>query len=151
MISRKTKYGLRALIYLAKEYKKGPVLISNIAKKEKIPQKFLEFILLDLKKNGILESKKGKGGGYFLATDPEKTYLGNIVRVLDGPLAPVSCVSQTAYRKCEDCLDENCCGIKLIMKDVRDAIANILDQTTLEDVLIRANSAKGKEVLSYVI
>ena len=151
MISKKTKYGLRALIYLAREYKKGPVLISDIAKNEKMPQKFLEFILLDLKKNGILESKKGKGGGYFLATEPKKTYLGNIVRVLDGPLAPVSCVSQTAYRKCEDCLDENCCGIKLIMKDVRDAIANILDKTTLEDVLTRINSAKAKEALSYVI
>lgn len=151
MISKKTKYGLRALIYLAKEYRRGPVLILDIAKKEKMPQKFLEFILLDLKKNGLLQSKKGKGGGYSLAKDPKDIFLGRVVRILDGPLAPVSCVSQTAYQKCDDCLDENCCGIKIIMKDVRDAMANILDKTTLEDVLKRANSAKENEALSYVI
>lgn len=151
MISNKTKYALKALLYLAKEYKKGSVLISDIAKDEKIPQKFLEFILLNLKNNGILNSKRGKGGGYALARAPEKIILGQVIRILEGPLAPVPCVSQTAYRKCEECIDENFCGIRLIMKDVRDAMANILDNTSLADVLKRVESVSQKDIVSYII
>ncbi len=151
MISSKTKYALRALIYLAREYEKGPVLISDLAKKEKMPQKFLEFILLGLKNNGILQSKRGKGGGYTLAKAPEAIILGQVVRILEGPLAPVPCVSQTAYRKCEECIDENSCGIRLVMKDVRDAIANVLDKTSLADVLKRTHNASEKGILTYII
>ena len=152
MIAKKTKYALTALIYLARKYHDAlPVLISDLAQEEKIPKKFLEFILLELKKNGILQSKKGKGGGYFLAKPPEQIILGKVIRILEGPLAPVPCVSQTAYQKCEDCRDENCCGIRVIMKDVRDAIANILDHTTLADVLKRTNAIAQKGSLTYTI
>ena len=152
MISKKTKYALQALIYLAKEYKKDPVLISDLAKKEKLPKKFLEFILLGLKNQGFLTSKRGKGGGYSLAKEPSKIILGQVVRLLEGPLAPVPCVSQTAYRKCEECKDEATCGVRVIMKEVRDAIANVLDHTTLADVLQRVDhiiSEKG--TLTYFI
>lgn len=151
MISKKTKYGLNALIYLAKEYQKGPVLISDIVKAEKMPQKFLEHILLSLKNQGILESKRGKGGGYLLGKDPKNIKLGQVIRILEGPLAPVPCVSQTAYHKCEECKDESCCGIRFVMKDVRDAIANILDRTSLADVLKRVESITEKEAHTYVI
>jgi len=146
MISRKTKYGLQSLIYLSKKYGKGPVLIAELAKKERIPKKFLESILLDLKNKGILQSKKGKGGGYALARSPHEISVGEVVRILEGPLAPVPCVSHTAYRKCEECKDEHTCEIRTVMKQVRDAIANILDNTTLSDLL-----KGGKHAVSYVI
>lgn len=151
MISKKTKYGLNALIYLAKKYDQGPVLISDLAEQERIPKKFLEAILLDLKKNGLLESKKGKGGGYSLSRHPKDIKMGQAVRILDGPLAPVACVSQTAYRKCDECLEESCCGLRLVMKDVRDAIANILDKTSLEDVIERAERQNSTNSLNYQI
>jgi len=151
MLSKKTKYGLNALIYLAKKYNQGPVLIADLAKEERIPKKFLEAILLDLKKNGLLESKKGKGGGYSLSKSPKSIKMGQAIRILDGPLAPVGCVSQTAYQKCEECREESCCGIRLVMKDVRDAIANILDKTSLEDVIARAESQKLTISMNYQI
>ncbi len=151
MLNKKTKYGLHALLHLAKRYPRGPVLIVDLAQEEKIPQKFLESILLDLKKSGILHSKKGKGGGYSLAKPPDQILLGQVIRLLEGPLAPVSCVSQTAYRKCEECVDERSCGIRLVMKEVRDAMANILDKTNLEDLLDRVKKARSKGVLDYMI
>ena len=137
MLSQKAKYALRALLLLAKEYDRGPIQISDIAQTEGIPKKFLELILLDLKKHGILHSKKGVGGGYFLGKPPEAISLGQVIRILDGPLAPLPCVSQTAYLKCEECEDETTCGIRMVMKDVRDATAGILDGTSLADVLKR--------------
>ncbi len=151
MISKKTKYALHALHYLAARYEKGPILISELSESEHIPQKFLETILLELKKSGILDSKKGKGGGYFLAKLPSQITLGKVMRILGGPLAPVSCVSQTAYRKCDECKDESCCGIRFVMKDVRDAMANILDNTSLEDILKQTAKMAGKESFNYVI
>jgi Rrf2 family protein len=153
MISKKTKYGLKALIYLAREYDKGPILISDLAREERIPKKFLELILLTLKNYGILQSKKGKGGGYYLGKPPETISMGHVVRILDGPLAPVPCVSETAYAKCEECDDEHTCGIRLVMKEVRDAIASILDGTTLADVLEKVAKASQKEkgVFHYII
>jgi len=153
MISKKTKYALKALIHLAQEYDKGPILISDLAREEKIPKKFLELILLSLKNNGILQSKKGKGGGYFLGKSPEKISMGQVIRILEGPLAPVPCVSETAYASCEECDDEETCGIRMVMKDVRDAIAGILDNTTLADVLENVEHArlKGNKILNYVI
>jgi Rrf2 family protein len=95
------------------------------------PKKFLEAILLELKRHGLLHSKKGKGGGYFLGRKPTEITVGQVIRVLDGPLALTPCVSQTAYRKCDECLDEKTCGVRLAMKEVRDATAEILDHTTL--------------------
>jgi Rrf2 family protein len=150
-MNSKTKYGLHALIYLGKQYQKGPVLIADLAREEKIPKKFLEIILLDLKNEGILESKKGRGGGYQLARPPKDIMIGQIMRILDGPLAPVPCVSQTAYQRCKECKDERCCEIRLVMKDVREAIANILDKTSLEDMVMKAHSIQGNLTANYQI
>ncbi|MEW5978753.1 MAG: Rrf2 family transcriptional regulator [Acidobacteriota bacterium] len=153
MLSMKAKYGLRALLALARRPEKVPVLITDLAEEENIPKKFLELILLDLKNHGILQSKKGKGGGYFLRKSPEAIKLGRVIRVLDGPLAPVPCVSQTAYVPCDECEDERTCGIRLVMKEVRDAMANILDNTSLADVLskVQTVSARSVEALMYHI
>jgi Rrf2 family protein len=140
MLSMKAKYGLRALAVLAKEYGNGPVLIGDLSKQERIPHKFLELILLELKKKGILQSKKGKGGGYFLNRPPASTSIGEVVRALDGPLALLPCVSQTAYRRCDECPDETTCGIRSVMKEVRDSTAKILDGTTLADIVERSRA-----------
>lgn len=153
MISKKTKYGLKALIYLARQYEQGPILIADLARDENIPKKFLEAILLALKNNGILQSRKGKGGGYYLGKSPKEITFGQAIRVMEGPLAPVPCVSETAYAKCTECGNENTCGIRLVMKDVRDAIANILDKTTLADALERTDHAvfAEKNVINFCI
>jgi len=134
MLSRKSKYGLKALLALAHETGRGPVLISKLADRDRIPKKFLEAILLELKRHGVVESRKGKGGGYFLRRKPAEITFGEVIRVLDGPLAAVPCVSKVAYMKCVECVDEQTCGVRLAMKEVRDATANILDNTTLADV-----------------
>lgn len=138
-------YALKALQYLALNSKRGPILISELAIKERIPQKFLEAILLELKKKGFLQSRKGKLGGYSLAKLPEQIVMGEVLRVLEGPLAPLPCVSQTAYRRCEECVDEETCGIRMMMQEVRDATAKVLDGTTLADVLEKIEIAKHKE------
>lgn len=137
MLSKKCKYALQALEFLAGESYQEPVLVSEIASAKSIPKKFLELILLDLKNHGVVQSKKGKGGGYFLGKPPEQISIGHIVRIIDGPLAPIPCVSQMAYAKCEECRDEATCGIRSVMKDARDAMASVLDQATLADVLNR--------------
>jgi len=153
MLSKKTKYGLQALLVLARDYGRGPILIAELAERDRIPKKFLESILLQLKNAGILGSRKGKGGGYFLARDPSQITMGKAVRVLEGPLAPVPCVSETAYQKCVECDDEASCGIRLVMKDVRDAIADILDHTTLQEVIARSSAATRiyKQIVDYQI
>lgn len=153
MLTKKTKYALKALLALARECEGEPVGIAELADREGIPKKFLELILLELKNLGIVQSKKGKGGGYYLSQAPSDVTLGQVVRVLDGPLAPVPCVSETAYRRCDECADESACGIRMVMKDVRDAIAVILDSTTLEDVLRRmTESAENQhhELMYYI-
>ena len=152
-ISKKSKYALRALFELARRYEQGPVLIAQLAHSQRIPRKFLESILLELRNQGILGSKKGKGGGYFLARSPSSISVGEIIRTLDGPLAPVPCVSQTAYRTCEECEDEALCGIRAVMHDVRDATAQILDRESLTDILRREETLaqEQKKVLSYSI
>lgn len=134
MLSRKSKYGLKALLLLAQEDGRGPVLVSEVADRVAIPKKFLEAILLDLKRRGLVQSRRGKGGGYLLRRAPTEITFGDVIRVLEGPLALVPCVSQTAYASCTDCLDERTCGVRLAMKDVRDATARILDHTTLADI-----------------
>ena len=151
MISKKTKYGLTALIHLSQRYQRGPVLIEDLAKREALPKKFLETILLELKNKGILHSKKGKGGGYSLGKSPQDITLGQAIRILEGPLAPVSCVSQSAYRKCEECRDEEICGIRIVMKEVRDAMSNILDHTSLADVLKKIEAQGSGRSLEYFI
>jgi Rrf2 family protein len=138
----KSKYGLKALLALAQEAGQGPVLVADLAKRDAIPKKFLEAILLELKRHGIVQSKKGKGGGYFLRRKPSEVTFGEVIRVLEGPLAMVPCVSQMAYAKCAECIDEQTCGVRLAMKDVRDATAEILDNTTLAGVNKKAARKK---------
>ena len=131
MLSKRAKYAIKALLALAEHGRDQPMRIADLARKEHIPAKFLELILLVLKHQGILQSRKGKGGGYLLARDPQDIYLGQIVRMFDGPLAPVPCASQTAYVPCADCPNEAICGVHLAMKAVRDATARVLDGTSL--------------------
>jgi Rrf2 family protein len=129
MLSNKAKYGLKAMIHLASF--EGPCLAADIAEANQIPRKFLDAILLELRNAGILTSKKGKGGGYHLARPAEKITAGQIIRILDGPLAPIACASRTAYQRCTDCPDEDACAIRDIMLDVRDSISLILDRTSI--------------------
>jgi len=150
MLSMKAKYGLHALTALAREHGGGPTLIADIAASEGIPHKFLELILLDLKRKGILRSKKGKGGGYNLSRDPSMISVGEVIRALDGPIALLPCVSQTAYERCEGCVDEVSCGIRQVMKEVRDATAAILDGATLEDLLARSNSRSSQPAMYHI-
>lgn len=135
MISKKAKYALKALKVLAEHYGKGPVLISYIAEREKIPRKFLEAILLDLRNNGILQSQKGKGGGYMLRVPPEEVKFSKILRIIDGPIAPALCVSLFFYGKCDDCADEKTCSLRTVLTEWRDANLAVLDRTTLTDLL----------------
>ena len=143
-LSKKTQYSLRALYALARAYGTGPLLIADLARQEGIPKKFLEQILLKLKSHGLVASKKGKGGGYALVRAPEAVTVGNVIRLIEGPLAPLPCASETAYRKCDECLDDRYCGTRLLMRDVRNAIAGILDCTTLADVCRRVDDARGQ-------
>ena len=139
MLSKKAKYAIKALLRLADHQQGEPMRIADLARMEQIPPKFLEFILLGLKNNGVLQSRKGKGGGYLLARDPATIYLGQIVRMFDGPLAPVPCASQTAYVRCADCQNEEVCGVRLAMKEVRDATAKVLDGTSLASLRRRVD------------
>ncbi|ALM49879.1 Rrf2 family transcriptional regulator [Flavobacterium psychrophilum] len=136
MLSKKTKYGLKALIYIAKQGGTAPVLISDISEKEQIPKKFLEAILLDLKKFGILGSKKGKGGGYYLMKDPKTVTAATLIRVLDGPIALLPCVSLNYYEKCDDCPHEEKCSLNRFMAEVRDNTLNVLQQKSLHDLTL---------------
>jgi Rrf2 family protein len=144
-LSKRGEYGLRAMMRLAEDIQPGqpyPLMqIKEIAGRDKIPAKFLEQILLALKNAGLLHSKMGIGGGYYLGKPPEEITLGHIIRVLDGPLAPIRCVSQTAYEPC-GCPDARTCGLRLVMADVREAIAAILDHTTLADISSRVDGIR---------
>lgn len=144
-LSQKAKYALRALQRLAREKGRGPVLILDLAKREDIPRKFLESILLELKNEGVLESKRGKGGGYALRKDPGQVTLGEVIRLFDGPLAPIPCASERSFKKCDDCHDISTCGTRLVMREVRDAMAKILDHTTLADLTQRVDQAAGEK------
>jgi Rrf2 family protein len=143
-LSKKAKYGLRALYALTRQYGQGPVLISTLADQESIPKKFLETILLELRNRGIVASRKGPGGGYYLSKAPEQITIGSIVRMIDGPLAPLPCASETAYRRCEECIDEQTCETRVLMKQVRDATARILDGTTLAEVCRQVDDMKAR-------
>ncbi len=135
MLSRKTKYGLKALTYLARQQDKRPVQISTISEAENISQKFLESILLTMRKSGFLGSKKGKGGGYYLLRDAREIRIAEIYRTLEGPIAMVPCVSLNFYEKCEDCPDEETCSVHGLMIRVRDNTLSILENTYLHDLI----------------
>ncbi len=130
---------------MSEDYGTGPLLISEIAERGNIPKRFLELILLELKNHWVLRSKKGKGGGYVLSRPPAEISVGHVIRMLEGPLAPLPCASKTAYEKCDDCRDERTCGIRLLMKEVRDQTAAILDSATLADMLKLSREARPKK------
>lgn len=137
MISKKTKYAINALVFLAKRTGEGPIVISEIAEKEHIPRKFLESILLNLKKAGLLASKKGKGGGYYLLQDPEDINLADVMRLFDGPIAFLPCVTYKYYERCEECKDEETCGIRDVFFEVKKKTVELLKQASLSEVIKR--------------
>ena len=134
MLSKKTKYGIKALTFLAKQEERIPVQIATISESENISLKFLESILLTLRKNGLLASKKGKGGGYYLLKEPNEIQMTTVMRILEGPIAMVPCVSLNFYEKCEDCPDEDVCAVNKLMIQVRDSSLKIFRNTTLADL-----------------
>lgn len=140
MLSRKAQYAFRALTHLVDKYEEGPILISEIARKKRIPIKFLENILLELKKADVLDSKKGKGGGYFIKNHPSETTVASVIRIVDGPIALLPCVSLNFYERCKNC-DEKNCGLHDIMANVRDATLNVLEHRTLQHL------GSGKETV----
>jgi len=148
MLSKKTKYAIKALLALTEHGGEEPMRIADIAREQQIPPKFLELILLALKHQGLVRSRKGKGGGYLLARKPDDIYLGQVVRMFEGPLAPVPCASQTAYERCADCRDESVCGVHIAMKKVRDATAKILDNTSLASLTRQMDRAAQHPILT---
>ncbi|MFZ2949328.1 MAG: Rrf2 family transcriptional regulator [Desulfuromonadaceae bacterium] len=153
MITKKTKYALKALSYLAKHSTGEPILISELAKEESIPRKFLEAILVALKKGGVLKSKIGKGGGYMLALPPENISIGKIVSILEGGFALVECLNDNVKAVCDECGDPVCCGTRLVMIDVKKAIDSVFESTTLADMVDRSDVAKQQKmkVVDYSI
>src|SRR5450432_1195956 len=144
-LSKRTQYSFRAPYPLARHYGQGPTLISQLAEDEAIPKKFLEQILLSLKNLGLVSSKKGKGGGYQLAQPPDQITLASVIRMMEGPLAPLPCASETRFRKCDECVDIETCGTRMVMREVRDAIATILDSTTLAMVCEKVDRARQEQ------
>ncbi|MBW7898288.1 HTH-type transcriptional regulator CymR [Candidatus Brocadiaceae bacterium B188] len=150
-LSKKSDYAMRAIIYLSMHYNEGAIQIREISANEKIPQKFLENILLVLRKAGILNSKIGLKGGYELARSPDLITLGEVIRALDGAIAPVDCVSKISYKPCSE---EVTCVIRGVMLDIRNAITDVLDRMTFADMCSRVRGSREKEesnVLTYVI
>jgi Rrf2 family protein len=135
ILSKKTRYAIVALTRLAKDYGKGPIQIREIAEQEKIPQSFLENILLDLRKIGILGSVLGKSGGYFLLKRPEEVSLADVIKQFEGTIALMYCVSENSYRPCEFCKDEEDCQIRIVFKDIRDSTYEILRRTSLDQLI----------------
>ncbi len=142
MLSKKTKYAINALVYLAKKPPKQPVLISEIAEKEHIPKKFLETILLDMRNAGILNSKKGKGGGYYLIKKPEEVNLAEIIRYFDGAIGLLPCVTHKYYEKCDECVDENTCGIRMAFLQIRNETVELLKKDTLQKLIENEKNLK---------
>ena len=151
-LSKRTQYSLRALYALTRKYGSGPVLITTLSQDEAIPKKFLEQILLSLKNEGFVASKRGKGGGYVLAQPPENITIGSVIRAIEGPIAPLPCASETRFRKCKECVDIQTCGTRIVMRQVRDAMAAILDQTSLASICEQVEQAitKGSKDINHL-
>jgi Rrf2 family protein len=144
MLSKKCKYAIHALVYLAERYEQGPVQIQDISEKQHIPKKFLEAILLELRHANILESKKGKGGGYYLLKKPTDVNLMQVMRLIDGPIALLPCVSINYYERCDECRNEKSCGIRDSLISVRDETLQILSNATLAKIVKREKQLKLK-------
>ena len=141
MLTKKGKYGLKALVHLARSEPGKAVQVAEIAAHENISKKFLDAIMRDLKNAGFVRSWKGPGGGFALSRPAAEIFVGPVVRALDGPLAPIACASRTAYQPCDDCGDLTTCSVRIVMAEVRDAMAEVLDRTTLADMLQKSNAA----------
>ncbi|WP_270937567.1 RrF2 family transcriptional regulator [Falsiroseomonas oryzae] len=149
MLTQRAKYGLRAMALLAANCPPGGTIsIPDLAQGGHIPPKFLEAILLDLKRHGFLTSRRGKAGGYALARPAERIAIGDLIRALDGPLAPIPCASLTAYRPCTDCADPPSCAIRRLMREVRDAMAQILDGTSLAQFAASAGTEPAADIMA---
>jgi len=135
MLTKKGQYAIYALVKLGKNYNKGPVLISEIAESEKIPKKFLETILVELKRAGFVNSKMGKGGGYYLLNGPENINLADVVRLFDGAIALLPCATFRFYEPCTHCKDEAACGVRFFIKEIRDETVNMLKNITLDKII----------------
>ena len=135
MLSKKSKYAIIALVHLAKRHGEGPILIGKIAEEEKIPKKFLEGILFELKNSGIVTSQRGKSGGYYLIKKPQDVHLAQIMRLFDGPIALIPCVTYQYYEPCPECKDEKTCAIRSVFKDIRDVTVDILKKATLAEMI----------------
>jgi len=144
MLSQKAKYALKALIALAQIDDDELLQANDIAEAQNIPKKFLDLILLELRRHGLVDSRRGKNGGYLLLKPAETVLVGDIVRAIDGPLAPIPCASVTAFRACPDCRDHKACMVRKIMREVRDAAAGVLDHITLADAAQIKVSKKAK-------
>jgi Rrf2 family protein len=142
MLTNRGKYGLKAMVQLASLEAGQTMQAVEIAEANAIPKKFLDAILMDLRKAGFVRAQKGPGGGYALAHAPQEIQVGAIIRALDGPLAPIACASRTAYKPCEDCINPEFCSVRLIMADVRDAMAQVLDGMTLAQMASRAETVR---------
>jgi Rrf2 family protein len=142
MLSQKTRYALRALAVLAEHNEPAPLSIQEIAARADAPRKFLEAILLELRRHGILKSARGKLGGYQLAAPAGEITLSRVIRILDGPLAPIPCASLTFYRPCEDCPNPEDCATRRVMREVRDAIAEVLDDRSVADLVTPVSTRK---------
>ena len=152
MLPKKSKYAIKALVFLAKKYKQNkPVRINEISEAEKISHKFLEAILLELRKNGLLGSKMGASGGYYLLKHPEEIMLSNVIRITGGPIALLPCVSLNFYEPCIECLHEDTCGLRDLVLQVREASIKILSKTSIEDIILREKKLKNKSAKPSVV
>jgi Rrf2 family protein len=149
MLTMKTRYALKALTVLAERGEQEPTLIGDLAEQEGIPKKFLEAILRELKQHGLLSAQRGRGGGYVLRKAPSEVTLAAVIRALEGPLAPVPCLSKTAYRRCDECKSERTCGVRSVLRDLHVATAAVLEGTTLEDLLARTRQASREAVGAF--
>jgi len=141
MLTAKGKYGLKALVHLATLQPGETTQAMEIAEAHNIPKKFLDAILGDLRNAGIVFSKKGPGGGYMLARAPSDIKIGQVIRTIDGPLAPIACASRTAYQPCRDCKNVKTCTVRLMMTKVRDTLSDVLDRLTLADMVAMADGS----------
>lgn len=140
VLTKKGKYGLKAMVHLAQSEPGRPVPVLEISEKQSIPKKFLDAILCELRNAGFVHSKMGKGGGYALSRPASEITVGELVRAIDGPLAPVPCASKTRYRRCDDCFDENTCAVRKIMQRAQEALSNVLDNCSLQEMGDRAKN-----------
>ena len=145
MLSKKTKYAIKALLFLAARKGTEPVTIADIAAEERIPKKFLEVILLELRNQGILHSLKGKGGGYYLLKDPREISIAKVMRLFDGPIALLPCATHMYYEACKECKDEDTCGIRSVFQEVRDQTVRMLKRSTLREVMLREQKLRDQK------